>query len=333
MIDFENPGVFALLILIPVVFILRKAKVFGHIALPMTLSEWNGRTFEWKRPSRSFFSVVSHMLFGLGYILLVAALANPVIRHQEKVYTSRGAEVLFVIDISPSMAARDIGGLTRLEASKNVIHQIMEDNTGLSVGIVEMAKDASVVVPPTLDRNVFFQKLDSLIPGELGDGTAIGTGLSSAILHLDYSTAPKKAIVLITDGENNSGSIHPNTAARLAKEKGISLYVLGVGTKGSVPLEYTDPYTGHVYSGYLPSDYDTTSLARIAIEGNGTFYEIPTLNLLTQVLNSVSKMESVVQSYHVRDNNTSYALYCLIAAAISVILAWLIRRFMLQEVL
>lgn len=333
MIDFENPGVFAILLLVPLVYILRRTRVFGHISLPMTLSDWNGPSFDWKRPSRNFMSVLVHILLCAGFISLTAALANPVIHHQEKIYTSRGSEVLFVIDISPSMAARDIGGQTRLEASKNVIHTMLEDNTGLSVGIVEMAKEATVLVPPTMDRKVFFEKLDSLVPGLLGDGTAIGTGLSSAILHLDYSTAPKKAIVLITDGENNAGSIHPNTAARLAKEKDISLYVLGVGTKGTVPLEYTDPYTGRVTSGYFPSDYDTTSLSRIALEGNGTFYEIPTINLLSQVLKAISKQENVVQSYLVRDNNTSYSQYCLVFTMLCAIIAWLIRRFILQEVL
>ena len=333
MIDFENPGVFLLLLLIPLVYILRSTKVFAHISIPMTLKDWDGSSFEWKQPSRRVSSIFVHAFVCAGYILLVLALANPVTRHQEKVYTSRGSEVFFVIDISPSMAARDIGGQTRLEASKNVIRTILQDNTGLSVGIVEMAKDADVLVPPTMDRKTFFEKLDSLVPGLLGDRTAIGTGLSAAILHLDYSKAPKKAIVLITDGENNAGAIHPNTAARLAKEKGISLYVLGVGTRGSVPLEYTDPYTGRVTSGFLPSDYDTTSLARIALEGNGIFYEIPTINLLTQVLKAISKNENVVQSYHVRDNNTSYAHQCLMFAALCAIIAWTIRRFMLQEVL
>lgn len=333
MIDFENPAAFFFLLMIPALYFLRYLKIFGPISLPMILSDWKGSSFEWKHRSRNFLSVVVHLLTLAGFVSIVISFANPVIHHQEKVYTSRGAEILFVIDVSPSMAAKDMGGLTRLDAAKNAISTIVSENTGCSVGIVEMSKDAAVVIPPTLDRKMFDEKLNSMQVGELGDGTAIGIGLSTAIYHFTYSTSSKKSIVLITDGENNAGSIHPNTAARLAKEKNISLYVLGIGTKGTVPLEYTDPKTGRVYSGYLPSNYDTTSLAKIALEAEGSFYEIPNTFMLSEVLSSVSKKESVVQSYHIRNNDKSFSQNFLMLAGLLAVIAWIIRRFMLQEVL
>lgn len=333
MFDFENPAAFFLVVLILILYFLRWAKVFGHISFPIILSNWNGENYKWERPFRSFLSFLVHLLTLVGFLSFIIAFANPVKHHQEKVYTSRGAEIVFVLDTSPSMAAKDIGGMTRLEAAKNAIHVLAEDNSGNSLGLVEMAKEAAMVVPPTMSRTVFFDKLDSLMIGELGDGTAIGNGLSCAVYHLLNSTAPKRSIVLITDGENNAGAIHPLTAAHLAKEKNISLYVLGIGTKGIVPLEYTDPFTGKVYSGNLDSNYDSANLSKIAFEGAGSFYEIVSMNTLSQALATISKNENVVQSYHIRNQDESFALNFLMLAALLLIIAWVIRRILLQEVL
>lgn len=333
MIDFENPAAFFLLLLIPVLYFLRYVHVFSHISFPIILSDWKGSDFKWNKPARNFFAFLARLLLILTYFFVVVAFAKPVQHHQEIVYTSRGSEVIFVVDISPSMAARDIGNITRLEAAQSCIRTLVEDNGGISVGLVEMAKDAALSVPPTMDRTLFFSKLNSLIIGELGDGTAIGNGLSCAILHLNNSSSVKKSIVLITDGENNSGVIHPLTAARLCADKGISLYVVGVGTKGIVPLEYADPVTGKVYSGNLDSNYDSTNLSRIAIEGNGNFYETATLTSLSQTLNTIAKSENVVQSYHIKNNDESYSEKFLFLALILLCASWFIRRVLLQEVL
>ena len=138
---------------------------------------------------------------------------------------------------------------------------------------------------------------------------------------------------MITDGENNAGSIHPNTAARMAKSSGISLYVLGIGTSGSVPLEYVDPKTGRVYSGFLDSKYDIESLEKVAYEGGGKFFEITSMSALSQVLSSINKNETVNQSYQLKNKDTEYYSFFLMLGAALFFAAWFIRRFMLQEIL
>ncbi|MBQ1661386.1 MAG: VWA domain-containing protein, partial [Treponema sp.] len=167
----------------------------------------------------------------------------------------------------------------------------------------------------------------------MGDGTAIGNGLACAIMHLESSRSPRKSIVLITDGENNAGTIHPHTAAHLAHDKNISLYVLGIGTKGTVPLEYMDPMTGKIYSGFLNSNYDSTVLAQIAAEGGGKFFEAESLSALSQTLDSVERSESLVQTYHIKNMDEEfYRLFIALGAAF-LIFAVFIRRFALKEVL
>ena len=212
--DFRNPAAFFLLLLVPALFIARALGVFTRIAFPATLSDWGGKTFEWKGRLRSAASFVSRIFIIAAFAFTVAALADPVVYHQERVYTSRGADILFVVDTSPSMAVKDIANMTRLDAARRAIRTLSLDTGGISFGLVAMATEAAIVVPPTTDRAVFFSRLDALSIGSLGDGTAIGTGLSTAVYHLSSSAAPKKCIVLVTDGENNAGSIHPETAAR-----------------------------------------------------------------------------------------------------------------------
>ena len=333
MISFENPAAFFALLLIPALFFLRGLKIFTPLTIPLTISDWKGTKFHWDNPVRKVFSILCHASALLGFICAVTAWASPIVHKQTKVYASRGTDILFVLDISPSMAAQDTPGITRLEIAKSAIENMLKTNSGECVGIVEMAKEAALVVPPTMKKEAFFEKLKTIVPGELGDGTAIGTGISCAIFHLESSAAPKKCIVLLTDGENKSGAIHPYTAARLAKEKNISLYVLGLGTKGSVPLEYVDPKTGRTYSGFLDSNYNSQPLSKIASEAGGKYFEAANISALTQAIDVIIKNESVVQSYQIHNTDKKYYTQFLVATIALMVLSIVIRNGILREVL
>lgn len=331
--DFRNPAAFFLLLFIPALFILRASGVFTRIAFPVTLGDWGGKTFEWKGRLRSFASHVSLVFAVAAFIFVVAALADPLSYRQQRVYTSRGADILFVVDTSPSMAVKDIANMRRLDAARRAIRTLSADSGGTSFGLVSMASEAAIVVPPTTDRSVFFSRLDSLAIGSLGDGTAIGTGLSTAVYHLSASSAPKKCIVLVTDGENNAGSIHPETAAELAEKNHIVVYTLGIGTKGAAPLDYVDPKTGRVYSGYLQSDFDPVPLERIASISGGKYYGVQTVGDLANVLSSIGREMDVVQSYHLRTESILYYDRFIVAAVILFALVLFIRRVYLQELI
>ncbi|MBO4319028.1 MAG: VWA domain-containing protein [Treponema sp.] len=333
MMEFENPTAFFLLILIPVFFFLRYLRLFRPITFPLTLGDWHGHYFKWNSPGRTVLGVAAVLSAVAGFTCLVISYANPVVHHQDRVYSSRGADILFVLDTSPSMGARDMAGMSRLQAAVQAIKTLEAENTGDCVGLVEMAKTAAVSVPPTMDRDVFFKKLDSIVIGEMGDGTAIGNGLSCAVFHLVQSRSPRKAIVLITDGENNSGVVQPYTAARLAKEKNISVYVLGIGTKGTVQLEYVDPFTGKMYQGFLNSEYDSKALSQIAAEADGKFYEVSSIGELAQALDAVGRNESLVQSYHIKNTDRKYYHVFVFLAAALFLLSVIIRSVFLQEVL
>jgi len=330
---FENPVAFLFLLPLLLLYILRKTGIFKSISFPLTIADWEGKPFEWNDLFRSVLTAVSRILFLAGYVLTVAAFADPVLRHQEKVYTTRGTDILFVLDTSPSMASKDIAGHSRLEAARVAIHTLVNMNGGASFGLVAMASEAAAVVPPTADHERFLEQLDSLVIGGLGEGTALGTGLSAAVYHLISSDAPRKCIVLITDGENNAGAIHPETAAALARENEITLYTLGIGSRGSVPIEYVDPVTGKVHAGYYESEFDPVPLEKIAAAADGRYYGIESTGDLSAALATIGRRESVVQSFHLRTIDEHYYDTLVFAAAVSVVAAWIIRRLFLQELL
>ncbi len=265
------------------------------------------------------------------FLMIVLAFADPVVSEQERVYTTRGSDIIFVLDTSPSMAARDIGGGLRIDAAKQAAQSVVQKNSGASYGLVAMGDEAAIVVPPTSDLEYFKSRLSSLTLGEMGEGTAIGTGLSSAIYHLSTSKAPRKCIVLITDGENNAGEIHPETAARLAVENKITLYTVGIGTSGSVPLDYKDPYTGREYTGYLDSSFDSGPLEKIALGSGGHYYGVENLQSLSAALAAIERRENVAQNYYLRNVNKQYYDRFLFAAILVFALAWIVRRFLLKE--
>ena len=329
---FENSLAFIFLLAIPLLFVLRHFKIFSEISFPVNFADWNGKSFEWNEKSSLFLRKTAAALRILAFVSLIFALADPVIRHQEKIYTSRGADVFFVLDTSPSMASKDIAMMTRLDAARSGIHTVLMNNRGTAFGLVAMGSEAAVLVPPTLNQKVFLERMDSLVPGGLGDGSAIGIGLSKAVYHLISSNAPKKCLVLITDGENNAGSIHPDTASKLAVENGMTVYVLGIGTKGSVPIEYTDPKTGIVRSGFYESDFDRSALEEIAWLGGGRYFGIESVRELGEALSLISRKENVSQNFYYK--NTQEQIYdrFLYAFCVFAVFAWFISRIILKEV-
>ena len=329
--DFHNPAAFLLLLLIPVLYFLRGIGFFSRMSLVATVSDWEGNSFSWNKKIRNFASMLSRCIGCAGFVIAVVALADPVFYRQERVYTSRGTDVMFVLDISPSMAAKDIGGITRLEAAKHAVSFLVGDNLGATFGLVVMGEEAAIVIPPTVDKKIFLERLDTVSIGNLGNGTAIGTGLATAVFHLSSSVAPKKCIVLITDGENNAGAIHPETSAELAHRNNIILYTLGVGTSGSVPIDYVDPRTGKSYTGFLNSSFDASSLRQIAQTGGGRFFEIQSISDFSLALSVIIKNQSVVQTYHSKTVNYDFYDKLIFVSAILFVLCWFIRRIVLKE--
>ena len=265
-----------------------------------------------------------HFLEFTGVFLLFTAAAGPHFVFTEMVWLNRGADIIFVLDISPSMAGIDMGGRNRFEAARSLVVDFAERRKQDAIGFIAVGLDAALMVPLTTDRESLYSRLDSLAIGEMGDGTALGTGLALSALHISKSQAPRRAVVLITDGENNAGSIHPEAAAAMLGEIGVSLWVIGVGSSGEVPIHYVDPITNMRRTGTFESRYESEDLKRIADRAQGHWIHAPQAEAFAAAFSQLDQEEIVIRrSVPVRRQEPLYVTFVVIAIA----LLWGVRFF------
>jgi Ca-activated chloride channel family protein len=154
-------------------------------------------------------------------------------------------------------------------------------------------------------------------------------GLAVAAFHLEKSTAPRRAAVLLTDGENNAGAIHPQTAASMLKDLGVSLWIIGIGSGGEVPIDYVDPHTRIRRTGLFDSRFDAESLRRISLAGEGTYIAAPSAEALTAAFERLDDRELVVRRSGVVSRSRSCRLPFMLSAFGLLGLVRLVRNFLL----
>jgi Ca-activated chloride channel family protein len=263
----------------------------------------------------------------VGISLLFIAAAGPVRISTETVWLNRGADIIFVVDVSPSMAARDMENQNRFDTARELIRAFALSRPADALGLVAVGNDAALLLPPTIDRRSLFARLETLHIGELGDGTALGMGLALGALHLKDSAAPRKSVILITDGENNAGNLHPETAAALLPEQAVSLWVIGVGSGGEVPIDYVDPFTKVRRSGAFDSRFDPETLKAIAQKGEGVYIGAPTAAAFTQAFTRIHEAELVIGRQETHLKVQGQEKYPIIVALGCLGLGGLIRRY------
>ncbi len=291
MMSFERPSLLLLGLLLAIVSALLLRGRRPAASAPVSLGPPGSEPFRPPVGAAAFLAAIRG-LETAGVAALVLAAAGPISVVEETVWLERGADVLFVLDSSPSMSARDMDGGSRFEASKRLIRDFVARRGADAVGLVGVGASSALLVPPTVDRRAFTARLDSLVIAEFGDGTALGTGLSIAALHLRSSRSPRRAAILLTDGENNAGEIHPSTAAAALRSVGASLWVIGVGTAGQVPIDYVDPESGSRRTGVLDSRYDEEALRSIAAAGGGSYLSAPSPAALADAFARFSDAEA-----------------------------------------
>jgi len=333
MISFNRPLLLILIFLVPLFYYLRRTRILRQIEFPLTLGDWNGLPFKWSSPVMSSVSFISRVAAIAGFACLVAALAGPVRYRPEHLYSDSGNAIIFVLDISPSMAARDLGSETRLDSARQFIHAFSDQRPGDSFGLAALGSEAALLVPPTTDHAVFLSRLDSLRIGEMGEGTALGLGLAVAAAHLMQRGQQHPCVIMFTDGENNTGEINPKTAASVCAENNIRLFIVGIGSRGEVPIEYTDPATGKQYSGVLNSEYDETALRDIAAKGNGLYIPAGSREALDSVFAAIGVSVPSSHPSYTRTIEEPLEKPVILAALALFALVWFLKRLVMGAVL
>jgi Ca-activated chloride channel family protein len=329
---FDRP-VFVIAAIVIVPLLLFASRYFKPLfALDLPLGPPGGIAF--KSPvNLKLFMKFLHGLELTGVFLLFLCAAGPHLVFSELIWLNRGADIIFALDVSPSMAGIDMNGRSRFDASRLLIRDFAERRPQDSMGLVILGEDAALLVPLTTDRESLFSRLDSLSIGEMGDGTAIGTGLALAAFHIRKSQAPRKAVVLITDGENNAGSIHPETAAALLGEQGVSLWVIGVGSSGEIPVDYVDPKTRMRRTGTFESRYDIASLKNIALKAQGHWIHAPQADAFNAAFTELDQGEMIIRRSSTLRTEEALHGFFIIASLVLLSGVRLIRRHILGALL
>ena len=265
---------------------------------------------------KSYKNYLVHVPFASRVIalsLLIIVLARPQLTSEWEEKDVEGIDIMLATDVSTSMLAMDLQP-NRLEAAKEVAQDFIAGRPNDNIGLTIFAGESFTQCPLTIDHIALANMLsavdcDIAAKGIIADGTAIGMGIANSVSRLKDSKAVSKVIILLTDGINNRGEITPEASAEMAKEFGIRIYTIGVGTdKKEAP--YPTPYG----SMNVPVEIDEKTLGNIAEVTGGRYFRATDKESLRNIYSEIDKLERTklnVQQY--QEYEELYQLFALLA--------------------
>jgi Ca-activated chloride channel family protein len=225
------------------------------------------------------------------------ALARPQTSDTQVRKNVEGIDIMIVLDISDSMLIEDMKPYNRIESAKETIRNFIKARVSDRIGIVIIAGEAFTLVPMTLDYELLLSRVEEITTAQqahIKDGTAIGVAIANAAGHLKDSTAKSRVMIFTTDGENNSGTIDPETGLSIAKGFGLKVYSIGMGQSGPtrIPVYQKDLFGNRVKT-YQPfeSTVNEDLLGRMASETGGKFFRASKDNSLQKVFAEIDRLE------------------------------------------
>ena len=327
MFRFEDPIYLYLLAILPVIVLLRyllvmrqrrKLRKAGDIGLIMGLmpdvSKW--------RPQLKFWLIISALA------ILTLMLARPQMGMRISNEKRVGIETIIAMDISNSMRAQDVEP-SRLDRSKMMIENLVDNFTNDKIGLIVFAGDAFVQLPITADyvsAKMFLQSIDpSMMPTQ---GTDIARAISMASTSFTQEEGIGKAIIVITDGEDHEGGALE--AAKEAKEKGMRVYVLGVGSTGGapIPVPSTGDYMKDRMGQTVMSALNEDMCRQVAQAGGGAYIHVENNSAAKEQLNDeldkLSKKETSSTVYS--DYDEQFQAFGIIALLLIIIEVCILER-------
>lgn len=315
-LEFAHPYWLLLLLLLPALAYYYYKKQQEYYAT-LRLSSTQGFSTEdnWKVKLRPIIQVLQL----LAIASLMIAIARPRLVLTKENVEVEGIDIMISMDVSPSMLAKDFEP-NRLEVSKEVAKDFIEERDYDRIGLVVFAGESFTQCPLTTDHQVLNTFVDNIQSGLLKNGTAIGMGLATAVKGLEESESKSKIVILLTDGENNSGYISPTQAIGLAKEFGIKVYTIGVGTKGQARMPSAIRPDGSYAYTWMRVNIDEELLTNMANETGGQYFRAKDLEELKAIYEQIDELErSKIETTTIR-NYTEQFHYFVLAALIFVFL-------------
>jgi Ca-activated chloride channel family protein len=234
------------------------------------------------------------LLRSLALVLVIVALARPQAGTATAKVYREGVDVVLAVDVSGSMLAEDftLGNerASRLAAVKAVVEEFVAARPQDRIGLVLFGARAYTQSPLTLDHGWLRQNLARAEVGMIEDGTAVGSGIATAVNRLRASTAKSKFVVLLTDGQQNAGTLTPESAADAAAALGIKVYTVGAGTRGMAPFPATDFFGNKVYRP-VSVDIDEDALKKVAEITHARYFRATDTESLREIYAEIDRAE------------------------------------------
>ncbi len=325
--EFKHPQFFLLFLIVPIAFYF-----FKKNSRPITF-QFSNTSFIKSFPGswRIKANGINNLLRMAVFALFVFSLARPQVVNKEREHETKGVDIIISMDISGSMLAEDFKPENRLAVAKEEAKKFIQSRENDRIGLVVFARDAFTQCPLTLDYEILISLLDQIQIGMIPDGTAIGMGIATAVNRLRESDAKSKVIILITDGENNSGKIDPITAAELAQTFKIKIYTVGVGRGGLVPFPVNDPLFGKRYV-QAKVEIDEFALKRIADITEGVFFRARDPKALSEIYAKINELETTEVKVHEYQSYDEVFYLFLIPGLLLLMLELVLRNTLLLKV-
>lgn len=223
------------------------------------------------------------------WLLLTMAAARPVFLGEPVRMPQNARDILLVTDISTSMLENDFSfqgnRISRLQAVRAVVSDFVKNRPQDRLGLVLFGTRAYLQAPLTYDHQAVLEVLDSMTAGMAGNSTAIGDAVGMALKTLKDTgeSMNDKIIILLTDGENNDGSLNMEQALALAKQEDAKVYTVSVGLEGFSLFSSI--------FGIENDNLENTELSALANSTNGKAFQANNLNALVEVYKTIDEME------------------------------------------
>lgn len=310
--EFVNPQFFWLFLLLPVLILWYFWKRKQQTAA-LKISSIKG--FKTKK---NWLARLRPLLFVLRLLVLsalIVAMARPrTVDETTKTVNNQGIDIVMAIDVSASMLARDLKP-NRLEALKSVAARFINERPTDRIGLVEYAGESYTKTPLTSDKSIVLSSLKGIKYNTIIEGgTAIGSGLATAVNRLKESTAKSKVIILLTDGVNNTGFIDPKIASELAVEFGIKVYTIGLGTNGMALSPIGIRPDGGFQYGQQKVEIDEALLKAIAETTSGRYFRATSTTKLVEIYDEINKLEKTdIEEFRYKSYNEMFRPWVLLA--------------------
>ena len=333
-----------ILLVIPVMVLL-VVEIFSRPAGALTIS--TGEVIRRIRGrSKSMSRRLPAVLRALALCLLIIAIARPLKGLQASRERADVIDIMLCVDVSGSMLAEDFTAgrkrFSRIEVTKEAVRHFLNsrkdrkgDRYGLDrVGLILYGTYAWTQGPLTLDYGILEHELDRLyIDGNEAKSkqTAIGSAIGLAVRRLSKSEADSKVIILLTDGQNNSGQLDPITAARLAKEYDMRIYTIGAGAPEGGLMQQNTIF-GAVFSGRRRRPVDEETLRKIASATGGKYYRATDRDSLQGAYDEINELETteieIGEYYEYKEGFVPY----VIAGTAAMLISIFSRRFWFEPI-